>query len=262
LRARRLLCSNLATMRALTLLLLAAAACGGGDKPAADPSTANATATAPASSASAAPSSSAARTAEPAHTIPSSCAGGSTDPCVPDASFVKRLCDASYPDVALLLMSKEMPFTHGYLRGNVDGWNAEGGASARAKLLFDEEVLILKRRSGNTPGGIQVSGSGGYLVMRWDGNCYTLDEGEVTTHRPPSPKGAPIVWRFLQPATQDALSQTPQVSAAAIKRSKECKGATSGDVTLACQRADEALSAAVVSAVRGGAAIPTPARAP
>jgi len=99
-------------------------------------------------------------------------------------------------------------------------------------------------------------------VMRWDGNCYTLDEGEVTTRRPPTPKGAPIVWRFLQPATQEALSQTPQVSAASIKRSKECKGATSGDVSLACQKADEALSAAVVTAVRDGATIPTPARAP
>lgn len=248
-------------MRALPLLLLAAAACGGGDKPAASPSTESATASA-APATSAAPSASAASTAEPAHAIPSSCAGGSTEPCVPDAAFVKRLCDASYPDVALLLMSKAMPFTHAYLRGNVDGWNAEGGASARAKLLFDEEVLILKKRSGNAPGGMQVSGSGGYLVMRWDGNCYTLDEGEVTTHRPPSPKGAPVVWRFLQPSTQDALSQTPQVSDAVIKRSKECKGATSGDVTLACQRADEALSAAVVAAVRNGAAIPTPARVP
>ncbi|HSQ64526.1 MAG TPA: hypothetical protein VLM85_14985 [Polyangiaceae bacterium] len=249
-------------MRALPLLLLAAAACGG-EPPATDPSTTKTTTSSSSTPASsAAPSAGATATTDAAHGIPSSCAGGSTDPCVPDAGFVKRLCDGSYPDVALLLMSKDMPFTHAYLRGSVDGWNAEGGASARAKLLFDEEVLILKKRSGNTPGGIQVSGSGGYLVMRWDGNCYTLDDGEVTTHRPPAPKGAPIVWRFLQPSTQDALSQTPQVSTASIKRSKECKGATSGDVSLACQKADEALSVAVVAAVRGGATIPTPARAP
>ncbi len=252
-------------MRHFTLIVTCglAAACGGGDKPASDPSNTNAGTT---TASSATPSSSAAPagSSSPAesHAIPSSCFGGSTDPCVPDPGFVKRLCDASYPDVALLLMSKAMPFTHAYLRGNVDGWNAEGGASARAKLYFDEEVLILRKRSGGAPGGIQVSGSGGFLVMRWDGNCYTLGDDEVTLKRPPAPKGAPIVWRFLQPSTQDALSQTQQVSDAATKRSKECKGATSGDVSLACQRADEGLSLAVVSAVRNGATIPTPARAP
>lgn len=180
---------------------------------------------------------------------------------MPDPIFVKRLCDASYPDVALILMSKSMPFSHAYLRGDVDGWNAEGGASARAKLKFDEEVLILRKRSGNT-GGMQVSGSGGYLVMRWDGNCYTLGEDEITMRKPPSPKSAPITWRFLAPTTKDALYENDQVKAAVDKRGKECKGATSGDVTLACQRADEALSAIVAAAVRSGATVPTPQRIP
>ena len=35
-----------------------------------------------------------------------------------------------------------------------------------------------------------------------------------------------------------------------------------GDVTLTCQKADEALSAAVVTAVRSGANVPTPERIP
>ena len=197
--------------------------------------------------------------AEPTHTIPGGCA--SSDPCVPDPVFVKRLCDGSYPDVALLLMSKAMPFGHAYLRGDVDGWNAEGGASARAKLKFDEEVLILKKRSGNT-GGIQVSGMAGYLVMRWDGNCYTLADDEITTHHPPAAKNAPVTWRYLAPKTKDALLDNAQVKAAYDKRGHECKGASSGDVTLACEKADDALSAAVVSAVRSGATIPTPERIP
>jgi hypothetical protein len=230
-------------------------ACGGSsEKTANDPSTTSAPA--PSASASVAPQAS----AEPPHVIPGGCANGN-DPCVPDPIFVKRLCDASYPDVALILMSKAMPFTHAYLRGDVDGWNAEGGASARAKLKFDEEVLILKKRSSNT-GGMQVSGSGGFQVMRWDGNCYTLDEGEVTMRRPPAPKSAPITWRFLAPTTKDALTQNGAVEAAVDKRGKECKGATSGDVTLSCQRADEALSAIVVTAVRSGATVPTPERIP
>ena len=191
--------------------------------------------------------------------IPGGCA--SNDPCVPDPVFVKRLCNGNFPDVALLLMSKSMPFAHAYLRGDVDGWNAEGGASARAKLKFDEEVLLLKKRSGNTS-GIQVSGMGGYLVMRWDGNCYTLADDEVTTKHPPVAKFAPIQWRFLAEATKNGLLDNDQVKAAYEKRGKECKGAVSGEVTLACQKADEALTASVVAAIRSGANVPTPERIP
>jgi hypothetical protein len=157
-------------------------------------------------------------------------------------------------------MSKSMPFTHAYLRGDVDGWNAEG-ASARARLKFDEEVLVLEKRTSNS-GGMQVSGSGGYEVMRWDGNCYTLDEGQVTTRRPPAPKSAPIAWRYLESATKDGLLGDDHVKAAYDKRNHECKGAVSGDVTLTCQKADEALSAAVVGAVRNGATVPTPQHVP
>jgi hypothetical protein len=233
-------------------MFLCACACGSSDKPAAEPTTTSSSTTAdmrPSASAS----------SEPPHIIPGGCA--QTDPCVPDAVFAKRLCDAAFPDVALLLMSKTMPFTHAYLRGDVDGWNAEGGASTRAKLKFDEEVLILKKRSSVT-NGIQVSGTGGFQVMRWDGNCYTLAEDEVTTHRPPSAKWAPVTWRFLAPATKDALLDNATVKAAYDKRGRECKGAVSGEVTLACERADEALAASVVFAVRSGAVLPTPERIP
>ncbi len=238
-------------------------ACGGSSEKANDPSTTSAATATATTSATPQASATAPNTAnaEPPHIIPGGCANGSSDPCVPDPIFVKRLCDASYPDVALLLMSKSLPFTHAYLRGDVDGWNAEGGASARARLKFDEEVLTLRKRSGNT-GGMQVSGSGGFLVMRWDGNCYTLGEDEVTMRKPPAPKAAPITWRFLATSTKDALAANDQVKAAVDKRGKECKGATSGDVTLACQRADEALSAIVVTAVRGGTTVPTPERVP
>ncbi len=254
-------------MKALTVFFVTAlGACGSSDKPATDPSTTASTTHADdskgaqMSSTAGASSSGAAATSEPPHTIPGGCAA--TDPCVPDAVFAKRMCDGSYPDVALLLMSKSLPFTHAYLRGDVDGWNAEGGASARAKLKFDEEVLLLKKRSSSASGGIQVSGTGGYQVMRWDGNCYTLAEDEVTMRKPPTAKWAPIVWRFLAPATKDALLENPQVKAAYDKRGRECKGAVSGEVTTACERADEALSAAVVVAVRMGTVVPTPPRIP
>jgi hypothetical protein len=181
--------------------------------------------------------------------------------CAPDPTFAARVCGGSYPDVALVLLAKDTPFTRLYLRGNVDGWNADGGMSTRAKLVFEEEVLVLKRRTPPT-NGIIVGTGGSYLVMRWDGNCYTLDDGEVTAKRPPSPKAAAIPWRLYSNGTRDALLKSAKVLAAYQRRGKECKGVTSGEVTHACEQADGALSAAVVAEIRGGASIPTPERVP
>jgi hypothetical protein len=182
--------------------------------------------------------------------------------CTPDADFANRMCNGTYPDVALVLFQKESPFTRMYLRGDVDGWNAEGGLSARAKLAFDEEVLVLKRREA-PKNGIIVGGSGaGYLVIRWDGNCYTLSDGEITTRKPPVAKHSSISWRYLGERVRDALTQNPKISAAFQKRGKECKGATSGDVSKACELADAALSSAVVSEIRSGLAVPTPEKVP
>ena len=242
----------------LLLALVVVAACGGG-KAAVDPTATTSSATtdpsaAPTASASAAP------TADAPKTIPMSCAGGSHDPCLPDPAFVSRLCNGTFPDAALVLMQKSMPFTRAWLKGDIDGWNADG-ASARAKLFFDEEVLVLKKRDAGK-GGMQVSGAGGYQVMRWDGNCYTLEEGTLSFSKPPKPKNGSVQWRFLENPTKDALLADATVKTAYEKRSKECKGVVSGDVTLTCQKADEALSTAVANAVRGGISIPTPAKIP
>jgi len=179
---------------------------------------------------------------------------------VPDQEFTKRLCNGTFPDVALILFAKGSPFTRAYLKGDMDGWNADG-ASARAKLFFDEEVLVLRKRDSGK-GGMQVSGSGGYQVMRWDGYCYTLEEGSLAMRAPAKPKASAIPWRFMENATKDALLADAAVKTAYEKRGKECKGAVSGDVTAACQKADEALSAAIVKAVRDGIAVPTPAKLP
>lgn len=192
--------------------------------------------------------------------VPSTCTP-SEGACVPDASFVKRLCAGSFPDVALVLFAKDTPFSRMYLRADVDGWNADGGASARARLLFDEEVLVLKRRAAKAT-GIVVGAGGGYLVLRWDGNCYTLDDNELSTKRPPTPKHASIPWRFYSEPTKNALLQSPKVLAAYQRRGRECKGAMTGEVSRPCEQADAALSAAVVAEIRAGAAIPTPERLP
>jgi hypothetical protein len=182
--------------------------------------------------------------------------------CVPDFAFVKRMCNGSFPDVALLLMAKDAPFTRMFMKGDVDGWNADGGASARARLRFDEEMLVLRRRSPPAGGIVVGSGGAGYLVMRWDGNCYTLEDAELTTKKPAAPKHAPIPWRLYSEKTKAALLEKPKVLAAYQKRGKECKGVVSGEVSKACEQADTALSAAVVAEIRGGATIPVPEHLP
>lgn len=239
-----------------TLLLVA---CGGAAKPA-SPVAPETTATNAAEGDAGAPVGAPAA-APAAAGIPMSCASSEGGVCVPETGFVKRLCNGSFPDVALVLFSKDAPFTRLYLKGDIDGWNAEGGASARTRLFFDEEVLALRKRDA-PKGGIVVGAGGGYLVMRWDGNCYTVDEGQVTTKRPPSPKHAPIPFRFYGEKTKDALLASDKVLAAYKRRGMECKGATSGDVTKACEQADAALSAAVVGEVRAGKSVPTPDKLP
>jgi hypothetical protein len=46
------------------------------------------------------------------------------------------------------------------------------------------------------------------------------------------------------------------VKQAHAKRGKECKGAMSGDVSAACEKADDALVGAVVDYVRSGGSLP------
>jgi hypothetical protein len=196
---------------------------------------------------------------EPPLAIPEACAPGELDPCVPGARFADRICAMSHPEVALALFAKGSPWTRLYLRGDVDGWNAEGGGSARAKLLFDEEVIALKRRApAKGAAAISVGGSDGYEVIRWDGNCYTLDSGEVARRSPPRPKHSSIPWKLLNEKTKSALLDNASVKAAYDRRRKECKGVTVGDVSLACEQGDTALSDAIVAAVKSGISLPVP----
>ncbi len=193
--------------------------------------------------------------------LPKTCAG-SAAPCVPEPAFVKRLCNAPFFDVALTMFAKESPFTRMYLKGDVEAWNADGGASARARLAFDEEVLALHRRATPASGMVVGSGAAGWLVLRWDGNCYSLEDGELTERRPPQPKGAPMPFRLYEPPTRDALLKNAKILAAYKKRGKECKGAISGEVSRACEQADTALSVQIVTEVRGGLTLPVPAKVP
>lgn len=209
------------------------------------------------------PASGAAPSAEPAKaSMPTDCASKDGDICLPDAAFVKRLCNGSFPDAALRFFQGNAPWTRAYMTRDVDGWNAEGGAAARARLATAEEVVLLRRRSP-PPGGMQVGSGAGFLVLRVDGSCYTFDDLEVTRKKPSSPRSGPVVFRYLDEGTQSALLKNARIEAAYQRRRKECKGATSGSVTKACESADVDLARAVPEELRkGGLELPAPARIP
>ena len=217
------------------------------------PESSDASAEAPAEKGEAAPSSG----------IPTACANKGGGTCVPGKAFVQKLCAESYPGVALYMFANSSPWTRAYLRGKTKAWNASGGASDNSSFLeFDEEVLVLVERKADL-GGMQVSGAGAsYDALRWDGSCVTLSSEEVTLDKPPSPKSAKVEWRFLDDNVQEALRKEEKVNEAFLARRKECKGATSGEVSMKCVKADQKLSDVIVAHLRGGGKLPTPTKVP
>lgn len=194
-------------------------------------------------------------------TVPTECHKNRTGPCLPNPKFVKKLCNDRNPSMAIFLFGNPR-WSRGYLTRKTEAWNASGGASTEGYLEFDEEVLLLFERKSDL-GGMQVSGAGaGYDALRWDGSCVTLSGEEVTSHKPPSPRTPKLDWRFLDDNVQEALRKDSDVTEAYRTRRQECKGAVSGQVSLKCVKADQALTDAVIRYVRTGPSIPVPTSLP
>lgn len=248
-------------MKCLFLSLgLSLVACGGAraakpaEPPAAPPAAEPAAASAP-------PSSEAKASAPEPIRVPTGCEKTGRL-CLPDQKFSKRMCNSSSPSLALYLFGNGFGFTRGYLTRKTQAWNAAGGASDNSFLEFDEEVLLLVERGGDSS-GMQVSGAGGgYEALRWNGSCVTLAKEEVTLEKPPAPKAAKVEWRFLDDNVQAALREDSTINAAVSKRRKECKGAVSGDVSLACVKADDKLTQSLVEYLRKGGKLPVPSKLP
>ncbi|CAN5925464.1 hypothetical protein BH11MYX4_BH11MYX4_03630 [soil metagenome] len=185
--------------------------------------------------------------------------------CMPERAYAKKLCSGVYPEVALGLFGKGTPFTRVYLAGDVEAWNASGGRTHRAKLAFDEEVIVLARNGAAAMGGIVMTGAqNSYDVLRWDGTCVSIMDGELTTKRPPAPKPAELAFSRLEESTRHALLEAPKVKATHAALGKACMisaAATSAN-RKACEKADKAFSQAIVETVRNGAPLPSPARRP
>jgi hypothetical protein len=244
--------------RSLPAIALAMLASCGGSHPKTDAPVAAASSQVPDELAPA-PSASASSAPDPTPAMPTACAS-SGDECTFKSDFVDRLCSRQFLEASLVLWSSTT-WTRGYLRANVDGWNASGGVSMPAKLAFDEEVIVLRHRVP-PKNSIIVGDSGGYDVLRWDGFCYSLDASEVTLKKPPRPKRAHVPFFKIGKTMQDAILASAAVTKAYAKRMKECGGTTQGEVSLACEKADNALSAAVSDFIVSGAKLPEPAKLP
>ncbi len=248
----------------LTLLSLASVAACGGSKPRADTPTATTDSTSDAGAPQDSPDADAAeaKSPPPEKGMPTKCATPGSDMCTPPNDFVERLCNKNFAEAALVLFAKDSPWTRMYMTGSVEAWYASGGAALRAKLMFDEEVIVLRRRVPPKGGMVIGDGSGGFDVLRWDGYCYSLEAGQVTTKLPPAPRRALVKFFRLGKRMQDAMLESKQVTLAYAKRMKECGGATAGEVTLACEKADAALSNATIDFVRLTSALPPPENVP
>lgn len=189
--------------------------------------------------------------------VPSACAPETTE-CLPPASWVEKLCEEVYAEVALFLFRADTPWQRRYLRGKTRAVNASGGASVEGDLVRDEEVLVLRHRRAD-PNGMQIGdGSGQYDALRWNGSCVSLEGGELTERRPTRPKTSRIEWRWLGDAMRSELRRDESVTQTYRARRKECRGATTGVVSKKCERLDRELIEVIARFVRSEPELPEP----
>jgi hypothetical protein len=243
-----------------------ALACGGSQQGAVDPSLA----AGPPESTSAEPEAAegGAKTTEPAHVeatetgLPKECTKVD-DLCLPPRRFVKRLCQDAYSGAAIHLFEKSSPFSRGYVtRREIQAVNTLGGPSSDVALDVGEEVLILSHTGGPGAGEMQVSGMGGYDVLRWDGTCATLADGELALRPPAKPRHGPLDWRYIDTNIQKALLENGDIGEARREQRKHCHGVTVGRVSAACAKADARFYERLVATVRAGIELPEPERLP
>jgi hypothetical protein len=137
-------------------------------------------------------------------------------------------------------------------------YNASGGVSLLGEPMeYGEEVLALRRHSGT--GEIEIGDQAGYDVLRWNGACATIHDGDFTS-TPPRRKGhSRVEWPKLSDETQHALAFDPVVSATYRERRNHCQGVTTfGLVSRECVDFDHKLVDEIVRYVRTSPSLPEP----
>jgi hypothetical protein len=185
------------------------------------------------------------------------------DICVPPPSYVERLCRRNFPDVAVFMMGPKQPWTHRYVRAKeAQAVNPISERVGEVPLTFGEEVIILRYKTGASEGGMQVSGTERYEVLRWDGSCASLQEGEFVEAVPKQQQRyvAPT-WQRLGDKYRAALMESSAVAEAEETRKADCKGLGLGRPPK-CHKAMEDLNRVVAEAVHNGFELPLPESIP
>jgi hypothetical protein len=193
--------------------------------------------------------------------IPMRCSNPKRTRCLPPEEWVTRLCDDVYPDVALHMFMPDSPWHRFYMVANAEPFNASGGMSLMGeKLRRGEEVIALRRRRARD--GISVSDTAGYDVLRWNGACASIHDGDYTLRRPHDVLHSRIEWRDIGLALRNALEEHPRIRESNEARRKHCRGVGFRRVTEECEEFDRQLIDEIVDFVRSGGALPEPVRAP
>ena len=107
-----------------------------------------------------------------------------------------------------------------------------------------------------------MSPTSGYDVLRWNGACATIHDGDFSADRPRNVVYSKLEWRQLSLPLRNLLEAEPDVSAAYEARRKACKGRNLGVVAAECESNDKALMEEVVRFVQSGAKLPRPNKMP
>jgi hypothetical protein len=193
--------------------------------------------------------------------VPARCPDRKRTRCLPPEDWVQKLCDDVYPDVALHMFGPETPWHRFYMVANAEPFNASGGMSLMGeKLRRGEEVIALRRRRAKD--GIAVSDTSGYDVLRWNGACASIHDGDYTLRRPDNVLHSRIEWRDLGLPVRKALEQQPRIRESNEGRRKHCRGVGFRRVTEECEDYDRRLIDEIVEYVRNGGELAEPAKAP
>lgn len=180
--------------------------------------------------------------------------------CLPDPKWVAKLCEDIHPDLALHLFRPEMPWRRLYMLKRAEPFNAYGGVSLVGDPMRPgEELIALRRRDG---GGLQMSDTAGYDVLRWNGACATIHDGDFSTEPPRTLRHARIEWRRLGLPLRLALEKEPTIGEVYETRREKCRGKSMGRVSEECETYDDLLTEEVVRYVRDGGKLPAPSKVP
>lgn len=176
---------------------------------------------------------------------------------MPPIRWAEALCQGGiYQDVALYMFRAGTPWTRFYMRTGLNAVNGWGPTVAEDLVAREEVIPINYRRQSQS---FHVEGSEGtFDVLRWNGSCVTLDANEITSASPSAPRNSRVDWRELSEDMQSALLEDGEVESVYQARRRECKGASIGRVTKACEDLDRKLVDVIASYVRSAKHLPRP----